>query len=93
MPIAFGQQTIITIDGAVITKHQENITNYNTVKSITSFTESTKVSNAQQALAEFLKLMDRYSTGDIMSPGIQLLEDKLGNLDRVETSWIIPNLH
>lgn len=92
MPVAFGHKLVITRDGDMLSKHEEKIMDYNTVHSMTAYVESVKVKNEQQALAEFLTLLDRYKAGEISNPGIQLFCDPAGQVFRVEKSWIVPDL-
>lgn len=93
MPIAFGQQLVITNTGDMITRHENNISNFNTIHSQTVYIESVRVKNDQQAHAEFLTLLDRHKAGEIADPGIQLFDGPNGQVHRVEKSWTVPDLH
>lgn len=51
-----------------------NHVNFKEVHTVTTVTERKPVENAKDVLAEFLKHLDRYKTGEIHNIGIQVVE-------------------
>lgn len=80
-------RSIHTQDGIII-QHEERIVNTSTVYEQTTYCESVMVKNEQQALAEFLKLLDDHKAGKNTDFGIQC-HAKDGIIHRVEKSWTV----
>lgn len=89
----FGRQTTIMAgEGGVLVSHDEKFYEYATVQKVTTYTESVKVKDVKDALAEFLKLMDKHKAGDITDFSLECITGKDGRLIRIEKSWVVPDL-
>lgn len=89
MPLRYGKQTVVTDNGGIIVTEESVFANFMNVKQVTIYTETVRVDNEKEVLAEYLKLMDKWKAGDIDLPAIKTLRDRQGNL-RVEKSWTVP---
>lgn len=87
--LRFGKQIVIETDGDRGVVREQVFANYETVKKVTTYTETVRVKDRKEVLAEYLKLMDKWKAGEIDLPGIEVIRDKTGNM-RVEKNWIIP---
>lgn len=87
----YGEQTITTIDGdGRQTDQVEKIHRGAVAKQFVRQTETVKVKDQSEALAEFLKLMDRQKAGEIHSITFECVPNAHNEnvIDRVKKSWI-----
>lgn len=88
----YGKHLTITSDSGVTYVAEEGIVNWSTVKKREVYTETVYVKDEQEALAEFLKLLDRKKTGEVKEVGMMTISDDDGHIKRIEKTWIIENL-
>ncbi len=88
----FGKQLTITTDGTVTSALEQKYANFAEVKRRSVYTETVKVGSTEQALAEFLKLLDRNKGGSVEDIGIFCVTDKDGAIIRVEKTWVVTDL-
>lgn len=93
MPVRFGRSMVIKRDGNITTAHEEVYANFDTVKQVTVFTETVRIDDDKDILAEFLKLLDRQKAGEIDLIGLQCLRNPETGTMRVEKSWVVTDLH
>jgi len=91
--IHYGTVTrIIPLDDNIIQYEESKIVSGEATKQTTVFQQSLFVKNEQEALAEFLKLLDDARTGAIKDPGIQCFTDATGTIARIEKTWSIQKI-
>jgi hypothetical protein len=91
--VRFGRQLTLTQDGNLTRSEEKVFVEYETKKQITLYTETVKIKDDKDMLAEWLKLLDRYRNNEIDLPGIQLLRDKHTGSLRLEKTWTPTDLH
>jgi hypothetical protein len=90
----YGEQQTITKLDDVTTTVTEKIIGGTAAKTIIKQTEMLKVNDPKQVLAEFLKLLDRQSSGEISAIIFECVPSKFkpGIIHRVKMSWICNDL-
>lgn len=91
-PLRFGKQVVMTREGDLTMVHEEVYANFDTVKKITVYTETVRIKDDKDILAEFLKLLDRQKAGEIDLIGLQCLRNPDSGAMRIEKSWVVPDL-
>lgn len=91
-PIRFGRTTTIERSGDRVSITENVIAHHMIVKRAVQVSETVPVEDEQEALAHFLKLLDRQKTGEIDQVGIQCLRNPETRKLRVELSWFEPSM-
>lgn len=91
-PIRFGRTMTIERSGDIVSVTEQVIAHHSIVKRVTQVTETVPVEDEKEALAQFLKLLDRQKSGEIDQVGIQCLRNPETRKLRVELSWFEPSV-
>jgi hypothetical protein len=90
MPIRYGKQTVVKQDGSVTITEESVFANFLNVKQVTVYSETVRVKDDKEVLTEYLKMLDKWKSGEIDLPAIKPVRDRQGNM-RVEKTWMIPD--
>lgn len=89
----YGKQLSITSDGMITSVTERNVVNWSEVRKREVYNETVHVRDEKEALAEFLKLLDRKKAGEVKDIGVLTISDEDGRIKRVEKTWIVEDLH
>lgn len=89
----YGKQVSMgLVSGAIIEVKEEQFVNWGTVRRLVRNTETIKVKSTDEALAEFLRLMDMHKSGEARDIGIHCKVDADNNFMLVEKTWVVQDL-
>lgn len=88
----YGKQTVMMQVGSAVLSEEHTYYEGAIAKSVTKYNESMRVKGQEQALTEFLKLLDAHKAGELLGFGVTCHTDKDGKINRIEKMWIVPNL-
>jgi hypothetical protein len=88
----YGRQVVMVANGAIVEQSEAQFVNWGTVRKLVKNTETIKVKNADQVMAEFLKLLDLHKSGQARDIGIFCKVDPDNSFTLVEKTWIVQDL-
>lgn len=89
----YGKQVVMAVIGDnIIEQSEEQFVNWGTVRKLVRNTETIKVRSTDEALAEFLKLMDLHKSGEARDIGIHCKVDGENNFMLVEKTWVVQDV-